>query len=71
MARLLDGGARVFRDLFIRSAADGVADDDELVRWHADDAAHELDRGDERFRHHGYGRYPLPLRCYRVVQTAR
>ena len=31
MARLLDGRARIFGKLLIRSAADRVADDDELV----------------------------------------
>ena len=71
MARLLDGRARVLHELLIRSAADWVADDDELVSRHANDPAHEFRRADERFRHHGYGRYPLTLRCYRIMQTAR
>src|SRR5258708_21105577 len=71
MTRLLDGCARVFRKLIIRSAADRMADDDELVLRHAGDTAHELGRADEPLRHHGDGRYPLPLRCDRIMQTAR
>src|SRR5260370_274395 len=70
-ARLLDGCARVFRKLIIRSAADRMADDDELVLRHAGDTAHELGRADEPLRHNGDGRYPLPLRCDRIMQTAR
>src|SRR5215468_5599874 len=71
MARLRDGRVRVLRELIIRSAADWVADDDELVVRHASNAAHEFGRAYKPLRHHRDGRYALPLRCYRIMQTAR
>src|SRR5215470_10495667 len=71
IARLRDGRPRVLRKLIIRSAADRMADDGELILRHADDTAHQLGRADEPLRHHRDGRYPWPLRCYRIMQTAR
>ncbi len=68
---LLDGRARVLRELLVGSAADRVADDGELVVRHAEDPAHELGRAGEARRHHPDGGYPVALCRDRVVQTAR
>jgi hypothetical protein len=48
-----------------------VANRDELVSRHAKNPAHELGRAGKAFRHYADRRYTLPLRCYRIVQTAR
>src|SRR5215467_13834827 len=48
-----------------------MADHDKFVLWHAGDAAHQPGRADEGLRHHGYRRHSLPLRCNRIMQTAR
>jgi len=71
MAHLLYGRARIFRELLIQGAADWVAYGDEFIVRHAKHTAHELGRTSKALRHYADGRYPLPLRCYRVVQTAR
>ena len=70
-ARLFDGRARILRKRVIGSATDWMADHDKFVLWHAGDAAHQPGRADEGLRHHGYRRYSLPLRCNRIMQTAR
>ena len=44
IACLRDGRPRVLRQLIIRSTADRMADDDELVLRHAGDTAHERGR---------------------------
>ena len=71
MACLLYGRARIFRKPLIRSTADRVANDNELVVRHAKNATHEFSGASEAFRHHAYSGHPLPLCRYRVVQTAR
>ena len=71
MTSPLDGRARIFRELLIRGAADWVANRDELVSRHAKNPAHEFGRTGKAFRHYADRRYTLPLRCYRIVQTAR
>ena len=69
--RLLDGGARVGLDLFVRGAADRMADDRKPVVRHAEHAAHELGGADEACRHHPQRGHSLPLGRDCVVQTAR
>jgi hypothetical protein len=71
MARLLNRRVRVLQNLPIRSAADRMADNRELVIRQAENPAHQFGGTDEAGRHHTYGGHPLPFSRYRVVHTAR
>jgi hypothetical protein len=68
---LFSRGTGVLGELFFGCAADGMADDNEFVIWHAEDTAHHFGRGDKARRHYADGGDTLPFRCYCVVQTAR